>query len=188
MIKASDLKKGDVVNVDGDPHVVETFFAQKPGARGAGTLYKVRLRGLVTKRKIDRVFRGDDVLEEADFERRPIQVLYGDAAGFTFMDLEDYSQFTRAKDDLENEWPYLSEGMEGLLALVSGGRVLALELPARVVMKIVETRPSVKGGSVTARTKPAVMSTGLVVQVPEYMVEGETIRIDTRSGEFVSKV
>ncbi len=132
MIKASDLKKGDVRDLDGGPHVVETFFAQKPGARGAGTLYKVRLRGLATKHKIDRVFRGDDVLQEEEFERRPVQVLYGDAEGITFMDLGDYSQFTWTKDDLENEWPYLTEGMEGLQALVSGGLVIALGDPARV--------------------------------------------------------
>jgi elongation factor P len=187
MIQACDFKKGDIVKVEGEPHVVESIFVQTPGARGAGTLYKVRFRSLATKRKIDRVFRGDDGLPEADFERRPIQILYGDSEGLTFMDLQDYSQFTLTKADLENEWPYLTEGMEGLLALMSDGRVIGLELPLHVSLDIVETRPPVKGGSVTARTKPATLSTGLVVQVPEYMTAGEVIRVDTRSGLFVSK-
>jgi elongation factor P len=187
MIQAGDFKKGDIVKVDGEPHVIESIFVQTPGARGAGTLYKVRFRSLATKRKIDRVFRGDDVLQEADFERRPVQILYGDSENLTFMDLEDYSQFALTKDDLENEWLYLTEGMDGLLALVSEGRVIGIELPLHVSLKIVETRPPVKGGSVTARTKPATLSTGLVVQVPEYMTEGEVIRVDTRSGLFASK-
>jgi elongation factor P len=187
MIQAGDFKKGDVVTVDGEPHVIETIFVQKPAARGTGTLYKVRLRGLATKRKIDRVFRGDDGLQEADFERHPIQILYGDSESFTFMDLQDYSQFALTKGDIEDEWLYLSEGLEGLVSLVSEGRVIGIELPFQVAMKIVEVRPSVKGGSVTARTKPATLSTGLVVQVPEYLAEGEVIRVDTRTGLFVSK-
>ena len=187
MIQAGDFKKGDIVTVDGEPHVVETIFVQKPAARGTGTLYKVRFRSLATKRKIDRVFRGDDGLQEADFERHPIQVLYGDSESVTIMDLQDYSQVTLTKGDIEDEWPYLTEGLEGLMSLVSEGRVIGIELPLHVSMKIVETRPSVKGGSVTARTKPATLATGLVVQVPEYMAVGEIIRVDTRTGLFVSK-
>ena len=187
MIQPGDFKRGDIVKIDGEPHVIESIFVQTPGARGTGTLYKVRLRSLATKRKIDRVFRGDDVVEEADFERRPVQVLFGDADSFTFMDLQDYSQFSLNKGDLEDEWSYLTEGLEGIVSLVSEGSVIGIELPLQVTLEIVETRPSVKGGSVTARTKPATLSTGLVVQVPEYMAAGELIRIDTRTGEYASK-
>jgi elongation factor P len=103
------------------------------------------------------------------------------------MDLEDYSQFALTKDEIEEEWPYLTEGLEGLIAISSEGRVLGLEIPTFIELEIVETMPSVKGGSVTARTKPATLSTGLVVQVPEYMLSGEVIRVDTRTGEYVSK-
>jgi elongation factor P len=187
MIQAGDFKKGDIVTVDGEPHVIESIFVQKPAARGTGTLYKVRFRSLATKRKIDRVFRRDDGLQEADFERHPIQVLYGDSESVTFMDLQDYSQFTLTKGDIEDEWFYLTEGLDGLASLISEGRVIGIALPLHVSMKIVETRPSVKGGSVTARTKPATLATGLVVQVPEYMAEGEVIRVDTRTGLFLSK-
>jgi elongation factor P len=187
MFNASDLKKGDVVKIEGDPHIVETVKVQKPSARGAVTLYKIRFRNLKTKRKIDQALHGDDVLPEADFERRPVQYLYGDAAGITFMDLQDYSQFTLAKEEIEEEWPYLTEGGEGLISISSEGRVLGLEIPTFVNLTIVETIPSVKGGSVTARTKPATLSTGLVVQVPEYMAVGEVIRVDTRTGEYASK-
>jgi len=187
MFRASDLKKGDVVKIEGDAHIVETIKVQSPSARGAVTLYKIRFRNLTSKRKIDQALRGDDVLAEADFERRPVQVLFGDASSLTFMDLQDYSQFALTKDEIEEEWPYLTEGIEGLVAISSEGRVLGLEIPTFINLEIVDTRPSVKGGSVTARTKPATLSTGLVVQVPEYMATGEIIRIDTRTGEYVSK-
>jgi len=187
LFSASDLKKGDVVRIDGDPHIVETVKVQTPSARGAVTLYKIRFRNLQTKRKVDQSLRGDEVIPEADFERRPVQWLFGDASSITFMDLQDYSQFTLTKDEIEDEWPYLTEGVEGLIAISSEGRALGLEIPTFINLEIVETRPSVKGGSVTARTKPATLSTGLVVQVPEYMSAGEVIRIDTRTGEYASK-
>lgn len=187
MFSTSDLKKGDVVKIDGDPHIVETIKVQTPSARGAVTIYKIRFRNLKTRRKIDQSLHGDDMFEEADFERRPVQFLFGDAAGITFMDLQDYSQFALTKEELEEEWPYLTEGVEGLISISSEGRVLGLEIPTFINLEIVETRPSVKGGSVTARTKPATLSTGLVVQVPEYMAAGEIIRVDTRTGEYVSK-
>ena len=187
MIRASDLKKGDAVKVDGDPCIVESVTVQTPGARGAVTLYKFRFRNARTKRKTDLTFRGDDNFMEADLERRPVQILFGDATSFAFMDQKDYSQFTLTKDDLENEWPYLTEAVEGLVALFSEGRVLGLELPLLVPLTIAETRPPMKGGSVTARTKPAVLSTGFVVQVPEYLSTGEVIRVDTRTGLYASK-
>ena len=187
MIRASDLKKGDVVKIEGDPHVVETIKVRSPSARGSVTLYKIRFRNLKSKRKVDQALRGDDILAEADFERRPVQYLFGDASSINFMDLQDYSQFTLTKDEIEEEWPYLREGIEGLVSISSEGRVLGLEIPTFINLEIVDTRPSVKGASVTARTKPATLSTGLVVQVPEYMSTGEVICVDTRTGEYASK-
>ncbi|OGD27451.1 MAG: elongation factor P-like protein YeiP [Candidatus Aminicenantes bacterium RBG_13_63_10] len=187
MKKASDVRKGDIVKVDGEPHIVEALSVQIPAARGGATLYKVRFRNLKSKRKADRVFRGDDILAEADFERRPVDVLYGDAEGMTFMDLQDFNQFTLARRDIEEEWLYLVEGLEGVSAVVSEGRVLGLDLPSLVNMTIVETPPAVKGGSATARTKPAKVHTGLVVQVPEHLENGDVIRVDTRTGAYFSK-
>ena len=187
MIRACDFKKGDVVEIANDPHIIENIVVQTPAARGTATLYKVRFRNVQTKRKVDQVFRGDEVLKEADFERREIQYLFKDAAGFTFMDLSDYTQFTLLEEDLENEMPYLTDGMEGLFSLVSGERILGIELPPVVEMKVVETDPPLKGASVTSRNKPAKMATGLVVNVPEYLSAGERIRVDTRTGLFVSR-
>jgi len=103
------------------------------------------------------------------------------------MDLQDYSQFMMAKEEIEEEWPYLTEEIEGLLSISSEGRVLGLQLPSFIELAVAETRPSVKGGSVNARTKPATLSTGLVVQVPEHISTGDLIRVDTRTGEYASK-
>lgn len=186
-MKASDLKKGDIVRIDGEPHVVEGLSVQIPAARGGSTLYKVRFRGLKSKRKTDRVFRGDDLLAEADFERRPVQILFGDAESMTFMDLQDFSQFALSREDVGEDWLYLFEGLEGVSALMSEGQVLGLELPLLVTMDIVETTPTIKGGSATARTKPARLRTGLVVQVPEHLETGDSIRVDTRTGLYSSK-
>jgi len=187
MIRASDFGRGDVVMIGDEPHVIENIVVQKPAARGTSTFYKVRFRNVQTKKKVDQAFRGDDVLKEADFEKREIQYLYSDAAGYTFMDLTDYTQFTLPAEDLENERPYLTDGMEGLFSLVSGDKILGIELPPVVEMKIAETDPSLKGASATSRSKPAKTSSGLVVLVPEYLSPGEKIRVDTRTGLFVSR-
>jgi elongation factor P len=187
MIAASDLKKGDAVKFNGDPCLVEAKTVNKPSARGAVTLYKYRLRNLRTGAKSDVTLRGEAMFEEADLERKPVQILYGDASSYTFMDSQDFSQFSLTMDELEGEWPYLTEASEGLIALLSDGRVIGLELPTTVALPIVETRPPMKGGSVTARTKPATLNTGLVVQVPEHLETGDVIRIDTRTGEYASK-
>jgi len=187
MIRACDFKKGSVVQIGDDPHIVETIVVQTPSARGASTLYKVRFRNVQTKKKVDQTFKGTDVLKEADFSKRPIQYLYRDAAGCTFMDAEDFTQFTLSDDDVENELPYLTDGLEGLFALVSGERILGIELPPTVELLVTETDPAMKGASATSRNKPAKTQTGLVVQVPDYLSSGERILVSTQTGLFESR-
>ena len=187
MIRACDFKKGSVVQIGDDPHIVETIVVQTPSARGASTLYKVRFRNIQTKKKVDQTFKGTDVLKEAEFSRRPIQYLYRDAAGCTFMDSADYSQFTLADDEVENELPYLTDGLEGLFALVSGDRILGIELPPVVELLVTATDPAMKGSSATSRNKPATTATGLVVQVPDYLSAGERILVSTQTGLFESR-
>lgn len=187
MIKACDLKKSAVAKLEGNPCIVENIQVQTPSARGAATLYKVRFRNVATRQKIDRVFRGDDTIEETDFERREIQFLYKDSSGYNFMDLEDYSQFSLSEDELSDEVGFLTEGLEGIKSLNSDGKVLGIELPPVVELEITETGPSMRSASATARTKPATLLTGHVVQVPEYMETGEIVKVDTRSGDFISR-
>ena len=187
MIKACEVKRGDIVRISSAPHVAESIQVQTPSARGRETLYKIRFRNIHTKQKVDQVLRGDDIFQEADFERQEVQYLFHDPSGHTFMNLSDFSQFTLSDEELAGEAPYLTDGMEGIKALVSDGQVIGIELPPVVELQIARTDPSLRGASVTGRNKPATLSTGLVVQVPEYMSSGEIIRVDTRTGTFISR-
>lgn len=186
-MKASDLKTGAVIQIDGRNIYVRDIQVQTASSRSGNTLYKVRGRDVATKQKFERSFKGDEPLQEVAFERRPVQFLYQDAGGYTFMDLESYEQYTLDADALEEERPYLTDGLEGLYALIADGVLLGIELPATVTLEIVETAPAIKGASAAARTKPATLNTGLVVQIPEYLASGEQIKVNTASGEFISR-
>ncbi len=187
MIKASDFKKGVVVEINNAPHIVEQIQVQTPSARGGATLYKTRFRNASTKQKVDRSLKGDDAFSEMNLERKEVQYLYKNGDAYTFMDLSDYEQFDLKADDLGEDLQYLVDDLEGITALLSDGRVLAVEMPDVVEMEVDECDPSIKGASATSRTKPATMATGLTVQVPEYIAPGDRIKIDTRNGSFVSR-
>ena len=187
MIKACDLKKSSVIDIDGAPHCIENLSQQAPTARGGSTLYKVRFRNVSTKAKVDKTFRGDDVMQETSYETKEVQYLYQDGDRYAFMDIENYEQFELVKDDVEECLPFLIEDMEGIIALVSNGKVLTLRMPDTIELDIVECPPSMKGASATSRTKPATLSTGLIVQVPEYIEPGETIKVDTRERKYISR-
>ena len=187
MAKACDLKKGSIVGINGLPHVVEALTVTTPSARGASSIYRFRFRNLVSKSKQDISCTGDEPFADIDFERRPIQYLYKEADLYTFMDNEDFSQFSLPQDVIEDQLLYLVEDMEGLFALMSDGRILTVEVPQKVVLKIDSCDPVMKGASVTARTKPAKCQTGLVVQVPEYLEAGEMIIVDTATATFLSR-
>lgn len=187
MPKASDLKQNVAVEINGEPYAVKKIEIRNPTSRGASTLYKVRFAHLKTKQKLDETFKGDDFLKEADCERVSVQFSYQDSDAFYFMNMENYEQYPLNAEDLEGQVGYLSEGLEGLIMLLMDNFPLALELPASVALEIIETAPGIKGASATARTKPATLSTGLEVQVPEYIDQGETIKINTSTGKFMGK-
>jgi len=187
MLKACDLKKGSLVGLCGLPHVLESLSVTTPSARGAASIYHFRFRNLVTKAKQDVSCKGEEPFDDIDFERRPVQYLYREADLHTFMDTEDFSQFTLPATAIEEQLDYLVEDMEGLFALISDGKVLTIEVPQKVVLTIASCDPVMKGASVTARSKPAKCQTGLVVQVPEYLEAGEAIIVDTATGTYLSR-
>ena len=184
---AKDIKTGTVVVFEGNPVIIEGISVQSPSARGAATLYKFRARNALTRNKVDITLKGTDSMNEADFSRRNVQLMYTDATHMFLMDQEDYQQYELPLEDLEEQVPYITEGLEGMRALIYNDMCVGLDIPTSVELKIVQCDPSVKGNSATSRTKPATLETGLVVQVPEYIKEGETLRIDTRTGEFLSR-
>jgi len=147
----------------------------------------MRFRNLVTKQKVDKTGKGEEELPDIDFERREVQFSYASQGAYVFMDNEDFTEVSLSEDDIADEKLYITEEMEGIRALFTEGRVLGIELPPTADLEVTETGPSMKGASATARTKPATLSTGLEVQVPEYLSQGEIIRVDTRTGKFLSR-
>jgi elongation factor P len=186
-MKANELKKGMVFESDGRNIVVKHVQVQAPSSRSGNTLYKVRGYDVATGQKFERNFKGEEVLNPVDIVRRAVQLLYRDADGCTFMDGESYEQYTLSDDAVEDELAFLTDGLEGIIALITDGRLLAIELPATVTLEIVETAPAMKAASSSARTKPATLSTGLVVQVPEYLTPGEKIKVNTETREYMSR-
>ena len=150
MPKAAELKKGHIVQINNQPYIVSQIEVKSPSSRSGTTLYKVRFNHVQTKQKLDQSFTGDDVLTFIDFQKRPVQFLYLDADGYTFMDNEDFAQFTLTADQLEDQLPYLHDGIEGLYGLLVEGNLVGIELPAVVEMAIEETPPAIKGSSEAA--------------------------------------
>jgi elongation factor P len=186
-MKANEIKKGMVVNIDGQTVMIKQVQVQSPSSRSGSTLYKVKGRNVVSRLKFERNFKGDDSVEAIEFVRRPVQFLYRDADGCTFMDSETYEQYIVPEAAIEEEMPYISDALQGLYALIANGALLGIELPATVTLPIRECAPGIKGASASARTKPATLSTGLVVQVPEYLAQDEIIKINTETGEYMSR-
>lgn len=187
MPKASDLKSGMVVKFDSKPYIVRQVQAHNPTARGASTLYKVRMNHAQTGQKLDHSFKGDEMLSDVDFLRRNVQFLYAYGDEYTFMDGEDYSQYTLNAEQLANVTPFLIENAEGYTALIVEGACVGIDPPSTVALVITETAPAMKGSSQSARTKTAKLSTGLEIQVPEYLAEGESVKLNTNTREFVSR-
>jgi len=134
------------------------------------------------------VYKAGDVIAVPNFEKHPVQFLYRDASGYHFMDLTDYDQFALTPESIEEESRYLIDNMEGISSLVLDEQVIGIELPPTVDLKVVECAPALRGSSATGRTKPATLETGLVVQVPEHLASGVTVRVETGTGRFIQRV
>ena len=187
MAKASDLKRGMVVEINSVPHVVKQVDAKSPSSRGASTLYKIRFTNLKTGQKLDESLKGDDFFKDADLVRAKVQFSYMDGDNYIFMNMEDYSQYSLIREELEDQIHYLTEGLEGIVALLIDDAVLGIELPSSVVLAIVETAPAIKGATASGRTKTARLVTGIEIQVPEYLETDELIKVNTESGKFMSR-
>lgn len=185
--KASELKKGQVVELDTEPYIVKQVDCKSPSSRGASTLYKIRFVHAKSKQKRDESFKGEDFLRDADCLRVQVQYSYRDGEDFCFMNLDDYSQYTLPAAELTDESQLMIEGLEGIYALLIDGAIAGIELPQFVELEITETDPAIKGASATNRTKPATLSTGLVIQVPEYLDAGEVVKITAATGKFSSR-
>lgn len=187
MPKASELKKGSVVEIDGEVYIANQIDKRNPSARGASTLFKVRFFNVRGGQKLEQTLKGDDFVKDGDLVRRSVQFSYREGDITTFMDTEDYSQYILNAEALEEQSCYMTEDLEGMIALLVDGQIVGVEIPQTVELEITETAPGLKAASASARTKPAMLSTGLEIQVPEYLESGERIKVNTTNGKFVSR-
>lgn len=187
MAKAAELKRGMVVEINGEPHIVKTIDVKSPSSRGATTLYKIRFNNVRTGQKLDESLKGDDFFKDVDLVRAKVQFSYIDDGNYIFMNSENYSQYALSKEALDDQVDFLTEGLEGIVALLVDDEILGIELPAAVVLEVLETPPGIKGATASSRTKTARLSTGAEIQVPEYLETGELIKVNTETGKFMSR-
>ncbi|MDN4501533.1 elongation factor P-like protein YeiP [Alteromonadaceae bacterium BrNp21-10] len=187
MPKASEIKKNAAIEHNGKVYVVKDINKLTPSGRAGASLYRMRLYEVTTGGKADESFKADEMINLANLSRHQVSFSYIDGEEYVFMDNEDYTPYNLNKESIAEELLFINEETQGLIVLTIDGTPVAVEVPASVELVIVETDPSIKGASASARTKPATLTTGLVVQVPEYISNGEKIKINTAEKRFTSR-
>jgi elongation factor P len=185
MYNASDLRKGLKIEIDGEPYVVTVFEFSKPGKGQA--LYRCKLKNMITGVIIDPTYRSGDSFKPADLSERKMQYLYNQDDEFWFMDVENYEQSLLKEDQVGDARNYLIDNLE-VDILFFGDRPIGITLPNFVDLTVTKADPWAKGDSVTGDTKPITLETGYELRVPPFIEEGGKITIDTRTGEYVTRV
>ena len=181
MYQPTDLKKGTVIQIDGQPFRV-TDYAQKVMGRG-GSIVNVKLKNLVTGAVIPKTFKGADKIEPAEVSTKKVQYLYADGEKFFFMDPESFEQFELPNEDMEDAGDYLKEGDEVALQFF-GERVINVELPKNLFLEVTYAEDVVKGDTTSSVLKDATLETGKIVKVPAFIKVGDIISVDTATGEY----
>ena len=185
MVSTSDLRKGIAIELDGELWQVLDYHHIKMG-RGSAQV-RIKLRNIKRGQTVERTFQAGDKWPRAYLDKRQVQFLYRDGDDFHFMDTDSYDQFTLTAAQLEDVVDYLKDGM--LLDRTSyEGETIGVELPITIDLLVAETEPGFAGDTASGARKPATTETGLVVQVPLFVTEGDTIRIDTRTGEYQTRL
>ena len=183
-MKASDVKRGNVVEHDGTVYQVRDIERSAPTARGGNVTFRFTLYSIPGGRKLDLSLRADDDLREIELTRRAANFSYRDGDAFVFMDAEDYTPYTLDPDTVGENAGYIVEGTEGFYVQLIDDAPVALQVPSSVALTVIDTAPELKGASATKRTKPAKLDTGIEIQVPEYIRTGEKVWVNTGTGEF----
>ena len=185
MIYASDFRKGITFEINGEPHVVLDFQHVKPG-KGAAFV-RTKYKNILTGATREEAFNPDDKFPKAHIETKVMQYLYNDGDLYYFMDTETYDQIALSADAIGDALKFVKEN-EAVTMLAHNGDIFAVEPPMFVELVITETEPGFKGDTATGATKPATVETGATVYVPLFVNEGDVIKIDTRTGEYLSRV
>ena len=183
-MKAYDIKKGNVVEYNGGTYQVRDIERSSPQGRGGNMRYRFTMYSIPGAIKLDASFDGDDDLLEVDMSRR--QATYSDKDGeaFVFLDDEDYTPYTLDSDAIGDAAGYIVDDLTGIYVQLIDDAPVAIQLPQSVAMEVIETPPELKGGTATKRPKPAKLSTGIEIMVPEYIGNGEKVWVNTTTGEF----
>ena len=184
MVSTNNLKNGMTLQIDGALWRVDYFQHVKPGKGGA--FVRTTLKGVQNGKTIDRTFRAGEELEQAILEKRALQYLYRDGEDLVFMDTEHFEQTNVSEEALRDGAKWLKEG-DTIDLVFHGDAVVDVNLPPSVELEITETEPGIQGDRVSGATKPATLETGATVNVPLFINIGEKVKVDTRSGEYISR-
>jgi len=185
MITANDLRPGKAFELDGELYIVTSFQHIKPGK--GSPFVRVKMRGIKSNVTTERTFRPDEKLQDAFLEHKRMQYLYKSDNDYIFMDTETFEQIILKEEEIEDEAKYLIEnGMVDILFY--NNQPIGIELPTSIELKVIKSEPGVKGDTAQGGSKSATLETGLTIQVPLFVEEGDIIKIDTRTGEYIERV
>lgn len=185
MYSTTDFRKNLKIEIDGEPYIIVDCQHVKPGKGVA--FVKTRMKSLITGRVLDENFRSGDKVDKPNLESREMQFLYKEDPHFVFMDNDTYEQVRLEKDAVEDVLDFLKDNLE-VDVLFHNNKAISVEPPIFVELVVTRTDPGLKGDTAQGGTKPATLETGATITVPLYLAEGELIRVDTRTGEFVERV
>jgi elongation factor P len=185
MYTTTDFRKGLKIEIEGEPYIIVECQHVKPG-KGAA-MVKTRIKSLVSGKVLDINYRSGDKVDEPNLEEKTIQFLYLEGEEYHFMDQQNYEQLAIKKDQLGDSYGYLQENIE-VRALYHNGRPIGIEVPIFVTLKIVKTEPGIRGDTASGGSKPATLETGLGIQVPLFVNEGDLVKVDTRTGAYVERI
>jgi elongation factor P len=184
-VDTSQFRNGLKIELDGEPFTMIFFQHVKPGKGGA--FVRTKVKNLKTGRVLDRTFRAGERVDEADVEERTMQYLYLDGANLVFMDTQSYDQIPFSPEQVGDARKFLKENLE-VSVVFWRGRPIGVELPSFIEATVTRCDPGIKGDTASGATKPATIETGAVLQVPLFIKEGDTLRVDTRTGQYVERV
>ena len=183
-VSTAEFKKGLKIQFDGEPYSIVDFQHVKPGKGGA--FVRTKLKHMKLGRVIDNTFRAGEKVELVDFDEKRMQYLYRDDR-YHFMDLDTYDQISLSADEVGDARDFLKENIEVEILFINGSPV-TVELPNFIELQITKTDPGIRGDTASGGSKPATLETGAVVQVPLFLNQGDVVKVDTRSGEYLGRV
>jgi elongation factor P len=185
MYSASDLRKGLKIQIDGDPYIITDFEFSKPGKGQA--LYRCKMRNMISGNQFSQTYRSNDKFEKAALEERKMQYLYNQGDEYHFMDNQSFDQLFITREHLGDNINFMMDNME-VQVLFFDGKPIDVSLPIFVNLEVIKADPWAKGDTSGTDTKPVTVQTGYELQVPPFVEEGDKIQIDTRTGQYVTRV